>query len=188
MLPKPVSSSHVTISQIMQPGDANFLGKVFGGVVLSMCDLAAYASATKFAGNICVTASLDRVDFLKPIDLGELVTLEARVSYVGRTSVEVTIDVRAENIYTGESRHTNRARMTMVAIKDGKPTEVPRLICETREEKILYIEGKLKRELRGMRQNMIEDLVSTLEHAPDGELDALIAKERLTDENHQLLK
>lgn len=171
----------------MQPGDANFLGKVFGGVVLSMLDIAAYASATKFAGNICVTASLDRVDFLKPIDLGELVTLDARVSYVGRTSVEVTIDVNAENIYTGESRHTNRARMTMVAIKDGKPTEVPRLICETRDEKILFLEGKLKRELRGMRQGFIEEVVASFEHATDDQLDHLISQERLTDENHQLI-
>lgn len=188
MIPKPVSSSHVTISQIMQPNDANFLGKVFGGTILSMIDIAAYASASKFAGNICVTASMDRVDFLKPIDVGDMVTLDARVSYVGRTSVEVTIDVSSENFYTGVKQHTNRARMTMVAIKDNKPTEVPRLICETKEEKVLFLEGKLKRELRGMRQGFIEEVVASFESATDAQLDAMIAKDRLTDDTHQLIK
>lgn len=136
------------MSEVMTPAHANFLGKVFGGSILSLLDLCGYLTASKFAGNICVTASFDRVDFHHPIEVGEFVSFVGRVSYAGRTSVEVTIEVFAENVVSGLRRHTNTARVTMVSIKDGKPCAVPLLICETREEKIDYLKGKLRRELR----------------------------------------
>jgi acyl-CoA hydrolase len=172
---KTVSASRVTMSKVMEPTDANFLGKVFGGSILSMLDLVAYAVSSRFAGNICVTASFDRVDFIQPIEVGELVTCEGAVSYVGRTSVEVTIEVFAENIFKSEKRHTNTARVTMVAIKDGKPVEVPRLICETREDRINFLEGRLRRDIRGKQRENFEQLAAQIRALSESELAAQVS-------------
>lgn len=171
---KTVASTRVEMSEVMTPTHANFLGKVFGGSILSILDLVAYATASRFAGEICVTASFDRVDFLKPIEVGEIVTCVGTVTYVGRTSVEVTIEVSAESVYEGIRRHTNTARVTMVAIKDGKPTEVPRLICETREEKIRYLEGKMRRELRAKHREEHAATSARLREADEATLDAML--------------
>jgi acyl-CoA hydrolase len=179
---KTVSSSQVVMSKVMEPTDANFLGKVFGGSILSLLDLTAYAAASKFAGNICVTASFDRVDFLEPIEVGELVTCEGHVSYVGRTSLEVTINVYADKIYTGTRRHTNTARVTMVAIKDGKPQPVPRLICETKEEKKMFLEGRLRRELRAHQRSELETLIQQIANSSEEELDSYLECENLLSE------
>lgn len=176
---KSVSSTLVTMSKVMEPTDANFLGKVFGGSILSLLDLAAYATASRFAGNVCVTASFDRVDFHEPIDVGNLVICEGIVSFVGRTSVEVTIEVYSENIFEGARRHTNTARVTMVAIKDGKPTPVPRLICETREDKIRFLQGKLRREIRGVQRNEFDRLAALIDSASDVALDDLLVSPTL---------
>lgn len=163
------------MSKVMEPTDANFLGKVFGGSILSLLDLTAYAVSARFAGNICVTASIDRVDFHEPIEVGELVVCEGFVSFVGRTSVEVTIEVFAENIYVGVRRHTNTARVTMVSITDGKPSPVPRLICETREDKLRFLEGKLRRELRGKQREEFDRVKAELQALDEMELDARVA-------------
>ena len=167
---KTVSASRVVMSKVMEPTDANFLGKVFGGSILSLLDLVAYATASRFAGNICVTASFDRVDFHEPIEVGELVICEGRISYTGRTSLEVTIEVYAENIYLQKRRHTNTARVTMVAIKDGKPVEVPRLVCETREDRLSFIEGQLRRQLRTRQREELADQVCALHELSDEDL------------------
>ncbi len=171
-----VSSTRLEVAEVMTPNDANFLGKVFGGRILSLLDHVAYATASKFAGTICVTASFDRVDFHEPIEVGELVTCVGTVSYVGRTSVEVTIEVRAQNLLKGTERHTNTARITMVAIDAaGKPAEVPRLICESREDKIQFLEGRLRRELRSRQREERERLAESFRSADDAELERLMA-------------
>ncbi|MBI1755955.1 MAG: acyl-CoA thioesterase [Fimbriimonas ginsengisoli] len=176
MSAKPASASRVEMSEVMTPNDANFLGKVFGGRVLSMLDIAAYATASRFAGHVCVTASVDRVDFHEPIEVGELVTCVGTVTYVGRTSLEVTIEVFAENVLKGERRHTNTARVTMVAMDEAlRPVEVPRLICETREEKVRFLEGRLRREIRGAHQSEFERLAAGFAAASDARLDELLA-------------
>ncbi len=159
----------------MTPTEANFLGKVFGGSLLSLIDLCASATAQKYSSLISVTASFDRVDFHDPIEIGELVTLTGTVSYVGRTSMEVVIDVDATNLRTGVRRHTNTARVTMVAMKDGRPHPVPPLVCHTREDKIRFIEGKMRREYRKQRLVEIEERRNMLENSTDAELDRLIA-------------
>ena len=164
----------------MQPQDANFLGKVFGGAILSKIDLCAYATASRFAGTICVTASFDRVDFHEPIEVGELVTFVGHVSFVGRTSVEVTIEIFAENVMLGTRRHTNTARVTMVAMKEGKSAEVPRLICETRDDKIRFLEGKLRRELRAKHNEERSKFYDQFNQATDEELDQLLLAVRLS--------
>jgi acyl-CoA hydrolase len=168
------------MSEIMTPNDANFLGKVFGGSLLSLIDLCAYTTAARFAGEVCVTASIDRVDFHEPIEVGEVVTLEGFVSFVGRTSVEVTIEIFAENIFNQVSRHTNTARLMMVAIRDNRPVVVPRLICETREDKIRFLEGRLRRELRTRHHEERVRLYQRFAEANDAELDTLLSQEHLT--------
>lgn len=179
---KTVSETRSTISEVMQPSDANFLNKVFGGRILSMLDLCAYVTSAKFAECYCVTASFDRVDFHEPIEVGELVTCEGYVSYVGRTSVEVTIDVCAMNVQRGISRHTNTARVTMVALgPGGKPIEVPRLITETREDKLRFLEGKLRKEIRGLQRNEFDRIMSTYTDMSMEQLDAVIQQPKLVD-------
>lgn len=149
---KTVASTRTELAQLMTPNDANVLGKVFGGSILAMIDLTASATAQKFAGHVCVTASFDRVDFHLPINIGDLVTMVGTVTYAGRTSLEIAIEVVATNLTRGEDRQSNSARVTMVAIDaDGRPTPVPKLVCETMDEKRRYLEGRVRRELRVLR-------------------------------------
>lgn len=171
MTPKHVSETHLRMAQIMTPNDANILGKVFGGSLLSLIDLTASACATRFAGHQAVTASFDRVDFHEPIEIGEMVEAEAFISYVGRTSMEVTIDVFATNLMQNRKRHCNTARVTMVAIYAGRPVEVPRLICETKEDKVRFLFGKVRRELRKGRVEELKSLMERLESSSDETLD-----------------
>lgn len=176
-----VSETITRLAQIMTPLEANVIGKVFGGSVLALIDLTASATAQKFAGVICVTAAVDRVDFHEPIEVGNLLETEGHVSYVGRTSLEVTIDVYATNLTVGERRHTNTARVTMVALgPDGRPTPVPRLACETRDEKMRFLEGHIRREVRKARIAQMEGIHARLAQATDGELDELIAEPSAT--------
>ena len=169
---KRVSETVTRMAQIMTPNDANVLGKVFGGSILAMVDLTASATAQKFAGRICVTASFDRVDFHNPVEVGNLVEMEGYVSYVGNTSLEVTIDVFATDLTKGDRRQTNTARVTMVALgEDGRPTPVPRLVCETREEKIRFLEGLARRSLRKARIDQMKQLRIKLESSSDEQID-----------------
>jgi len=135
------------MSQLMLPQHANIAGTVYGGAILSIADSVAYVCAARHAGPNCVTVSVDQVDFREPIRIGEVVTFKASVNYVGRTSMEIGIRIEAENLKTGEKRHTNSCYITMVALDDhGKPVEVPRLICETEIEKRRFREGQIRRE------------------------------------------
>jgi uncharacterized protein (TIGR00369 family) len=119
----------------MLPSHTNFSGKIHGGYILSLLDQIAFACASKYSGNYCVTASVDTVNFLNPIEVGELVTLKASVNYVGNSSMIVGIRVEAENIQTGKVKHCNSSYFTMVA-KDntGKNTKVPGLILSEEVE------------------------------------------------------
>lgn len=174
--PMSVSQSRTRLAQIMTPNDANVLGKVFGGSILAMIDLTASATAQKFSGTIAVTASFDRVDFHQPINVGDLVTMEGHVSYVGRTSMEITIDVWSTTLVTGETRHSNTARVTMVALRDGKPAEVPRLICETREDKIAFLAAHSRRQWRAQARTELEAQTAEFASMDERELDRLIAE------------
>ena len=93
---------------------------------------------------------------------------------MGRPSVEVTIEVFAENIFKQTRRHTNTARITTVAIRDGKPVEVPRLICETRDEKIRFLEGKLRRDMRSQHKADFESTAEKLRNASEAQLDEMM--------------
>lgn len=121
---KTVASSYISISELMLPSHTNFSGKIHGGYILSLLDQIAFACASKFSGNYCVTASVDTVNFLKPIEVGELVTMKASVNYVGKSSMIIGIRVEAENIQTGVKKHCNSSYFTMVA-KDNQGNSVP---------------------------------------------------------------
>ena len=133
----------------MLPQHSNNLGLVFGGVILAMMDTASAVSAIRHARTTCVTASVDRVDFREPIHLGDLVIMKCSVNYVGRTSMEVGVRVEAEDLQTGNRRHTNSCYLTFVAIdRNGRPVEVPRLIPETEDEIRRYEAAKARRKRR----------------------------------------
>ncbi len=126
-------ASRITISQLMLPSHSNFSGKIHGGYILSLMDQIAFACASKHSEAYCVTASVDKVDFLKPIEVGELVTLKASVNHVGKTSMVVGLRVEAENIQTGTIKHCNSSYFTMVAKnKEGKSIAIPGLILENK--------------------------------------------------------
>ena len=132
---KSVKESKVEITQLMLPNYSNFSGKIHGGHLLSMMDQAAFASASKHSGLYCVTASVDRVDFLTAIEVGELVRMKAQVNYVGKSSMVVGIRVEAENIHTGETKHCNSSYFTMIGKDDsGRTCPVPGLILSSNDD------------------------------------------------------
>ena len=112
---KPPSESRVSITELMLPSHSNFGGKVHGGHILNLMDQIAFACASKHSQCYCVTASVNRVDFLSPVEVGELVTLRASINYTGKTSMVVGVRVDAENITQGTKRHCNSSYFTMVA-------------------------------------------------------------------------
>jgi len=123
------NDSEVILTELMLPSHSNFSGKIHGGFILSLMDKAAFASASKFSSEYCVTASVNRVDFLNAIEVGELVTLRAKVNYVGHSSMVVGIRVESQNIRTGEIKHCNSSYFSMVALdENGKGIQVPGLI------------------------------------------------------------
>ncbi|MGK0326374.1 MAG: hypothetical protein ACJA1D_001727, partial [Polaribacter sp.] len=132
---KYIKESQVTITQLMLPSHSNFSGKIHGGHILNLMDQIAFACASKHSGNYCVTASVNKVDFLNPIEVGELVTLKASINYSGRTSMVVGLRVESENIRTGKKKHCNSSYFTMVAKDDnGKSTPIPGVILTTTDE------------------------------------------------------
>jgi len=130
-----VSESETVVARVMMPQDANIAGNVFGGTILKMVDEAAYVAAMKHARCNVVTASVDKMDFLSPVHIGDLVTLSANVNAVWHTSMEVGIRVEAEEPSTGKRRHTGSSYLTIVALgPDGRPTPVPELVLETEDD------------------------------------------------------
>ncbi|KQC28798.1 acyl-CoA thioesterase [Flagellimonas eckloniae] len=131
---KTSQESNVAITELMLPSHSNFGGKVHGGHILNLMDQIAFACASKHSQAYCVTASVNRVDFLNPIEVGELVTLKASINYTGRTSMVVGVRVESENITTGKTKHCNSSYFTMVA-KDtnGKNIVIPGLILNNKQ-------------------------------------------------------
>ena len=157
---KSAGDSEIILTELMLPSHSNFSGKIHGGFILSLMDKAAFASASKFSGQYCVTASVNRVDFLNPIEVGELVTMRARVNYVGNSSMVVGIRVESQNIRTGELKHSNSSYFSMVA-KDlqGRSVGVPGLIIENSDglrrflRSIRHITMRNQRKMEFNRQN-----------------------------------
>lgn len=149
-LPK---DSRIIMTQLMLPSHSNFSGKIHGGYVLNLMDQIAFACASKHSGQYCVTASVNRVDFLNPIEVGELLTLKATINYTGRTSMVVGVRVEAEHIQTGVKKHCNSSYFTMVAKdENGKGVAVPGLILNTKDSV-----RRFARSIRRMEQAKIRD-------------------------------
>lgn len=144
-----VAASRASVSRLSLPTDANFMGHVFGGVILAEIDRVAYISATRHAGRSCVTASFDRVDFIAPVYVGEVVQFDAALTYAGRTSMEVRVLVTSEPLEGGEARRVGEAFVTMVAVDvTGRPTPIPALSPATDEERRRFEEGRRRMEER----------------------------------------
>jgi acyl-CoA hydrolase len=149
MDPRPASESHVSLVRWMSLLDANSAGFVHGGTVMKLCDEAAGLAALRHSRCRVVTAGMDRMTFLVAIHVGELVTFQASVNAVWRSSMEVGVRVDAENPRVGETRHTNSAYLTMVAVDDdGRPLAVPALAPGTPEEERRAREAQLRRSNR----------------------------------------
>jgi uncharacterized protein (TIGR00369 family) len=142
---KPVRASHVTLSQLMQPEHANLRGDVHGGWIMKLVDEAGALAAMRHAQARVVTVAIDHMRFHEPIRLGDVVTLEAEVTFVGRTSMETRVQVIAENPITGTRTHTNTAYLVYVALDDnGRPQPAPALLPETEAEIRRYEAGRLR--------------------------------------------
>lgn len=147
--PSTPAASRASVVRLMVPTDANFAGSVFGGQILAEVDRVAYVAATRHAKAQCVTASVDRVDFLQPVHVGDLVDFDARLTYVGRSSMEVWVRVASEALRGGPPRHVGEAFVTMVAVDDqGRPIPVPPLVLETDDDRRRFEEGRERTEAR----------------------------------------
>ncbi|MFO7173544.1 MAG: acyl-CoA thioesterase [Bacillota bacterium] len=150
---KTPAESAVQMTELVLPNDANILGNMLGGRVMHYIDIAGALAAARHAGRVCVTASMERLDFLHPIRVGDVIVLEARVHWAGRTSIEVGVQVYAERIGGGERRKTCEAILTYVAVDDqGRPTPVPPVIPTTPEEEERYRQAEARAAARRRRQ------------------------------------
>lgn len=155
---KNVEDTYISISELMRPSSANFSGKIHGGYVLNMMDQIAYACASKHSETYCVTASVDTVDFLQPIEVGELVTMKASINYVGNSSMVVGIRVEAQNIRTGKIKHCNSSYFTMVAKDEkGNAVKVPGLIINNNVQVRRFLKAIKRIETKQNRENEFDN-------------------------------
>lgn len=146
---KKVSDSQIIMTELVLPNHTNQLGNLLGGQLMHWIDICAALSAAKHSNRVCVTASVDRIDFHHPIRLGDAVTLVASVNRVFRTSMEVGVKVYAQNFLKGTKIHTNTAYLTFVAVdNEGKPVPATEAVPETEDEKRRYDEALIRRETR----------------------------------------
>lgn len=156
--------SEIQLGLLMQPEHANHGGNIFGGYLLSLMDQAAYACASKHAQCYCVTASVNTVNFRTPINVGDFLTLKARVNYTGSTSMVIGMRVEAENLIEGSVRHSNSSYFTMVAKdNDGNPTPIPGLILESKDDVRRFVRAYERREDQKRRMNRFNDKKFTLD-------------------------
>ena len=147
--PKPISASRVTLSQLMNLEHANLLGNVHGGSIMKLADEAGALACMRHAQKKVVTVAIDSMTFRQPIRIGDLIILNAEVSYTGRTSMEAEVQVLAENPITGERTHTNTAYLVYVALDDsGRPSSVPPLKAETEDEELKMEKAKERQQRR----------------------------------------
>jgi acyl-CoA hydrolase len=147
---KPVSASRSEMAEVVLPAQTNALGKLLGGHVMHLVDIAAAMAAERHSNCYVVTASVDYIDFRNAVDLGEIVILKSQVNRVFNTSMEVGVEVYSENVLTGERKHTTTAYVTFVAIDEHtrRPKPVPPLILKTADERRRYREAAARRKVR----------------------------------------
>lgn len=153
---KTPAQSRTEMTELVLPGDSNQLGKLLGGRLMHWIDLAAAIAANRHAGHVAVTASMDSLEFLHPIRVGEMAHLVALVNWVGRTSMEIGVDVYGENMDTGDRRKTSTAFLTFVALnQDGEAVPVPPLRLETAEEEQRFHAAEARRRERLQRRQRV---------------------------------
>ena len=146
---KKVSDSNVEIAQVMMPEHSNAAGNVHGGYILKLVDQAGAIVAQRHAHHNAVTASLDRMDFISPVYVGNLVFAKASCNFVSRTSMEIGVRVEAECLRTGTHTHVGSAYLTFVALDENdKPTPIPELNLETEDERRRFEDAKKRRAIR----------------------------------------
>jgi uncharacterized protein (TIGR00369 family) len=160
---KKISESVTTLTELMIPSYANFGGKVHGGILLSLMDKIAYVCGTKHAENYCVTVAVEGVEFLSPVEVGDLVHLMASVNYVGNTTMIIGIRVESLNPRTKVTKHTNSCYFTMAAKdENGNLTEVPGLIIENDKQLIRFCEGKMIKKFSKEKRELLKSDLSNL--------------------------
>ncbi|MCE2711607.1 MAG: acyl-CoA thioesterase [Cryomorphaceae bacterium] len=173
---KRISDSQSELTELMIPSYANFGGKVHGGILLSLMDKVAYVCASKHAGSYCVTVAVDGVEFLSPVEVGDLVSLKASVNYVGNTSMIIGIRVESLNPRTQLKKHTNSCYFTMASKDDqGNLLTVPGLMIETEEQLRRFCEGKY---LKSHSKQKRELLKSDFSGITKDELLLMVSEER----------
>ncbi len=158
---KPVSESATVLATLVEPSQTNAMGNIHGGTIMKLADQAGGAAAIRHAGRICVTASIDRLDFLNAVHVGDLVTLKASVNYVHRTSMEVGVRIEAENLATGAVRHVASAYLIFVALDERcRPVPVGPVVPQTEKERLRYSQAELRyrqrQENRAQQSALIE--------------------------------
>ena len=152
MKKKTVKKTHVIMHELILPNDTNLLGNVLGGRVMHLMDMCAAMSAYKHARTAVVTASVDRLDFLAPAKMGEIMILKSSVNYTGKSSMEVGVRIESENPKTGYIYHTSSAYLTFVSLNEnGKPKRVDNINPENDNEIRRFNEGKVRHEERKER-------------------------------------
>lgn len=165
---------HAILSELVAPEMANVHGTMFGGVLLSLIDKAAYVAATRWSQSPCVTASLDQVSFLSPVEIGEYVTVHAEVFHVGRSSMTISIDAFAENLTGGQRRPVCECFATMVAVKEGRPWTVPSLECRTPDQRRACLHGYLRKKFLRARELELEQLARRINEMDDMTIEAAL--------------
>lgn len=156
---KTVQASQTVITELMIPAYANFGGKIHGGILMSLMDKVAYATAAKHSGRYCVTVSVDTIDFLEPVEVGELLSLKASINHVGNSSMVVGIKVISENVKTGLIKHTNTCYFTMVAKDDdNRPAKVPPLILQTKAEVKRFVEAIKRKKVKKQYEHEMKSI------------------------------
>ena len=152
MKTKAIKDTQVIMHELVLPNDTNLLGNVLGGRVMHLMDMCAAMSAYKHARTAVVTASVDRLDFLAPVKMGDIMILKSSVNYTGKSSMEVGVRIESENPKTGSIYHTSSAYLTFVSLNDnGKPQGVPMVNPETEVEKRRFYEGEERYNQRRVR-------------------------------------
>lgn len=146
---KYISESETILSEVMMPVYANHYGSVHGGTILKLVDEAAFVAATKHARTNVVLASMDHIVFKHPVNIGDMLNIRARLCYVGRSSMDIEVEIEAEKLKEGKVLKIGSAHLTMVALDErGRPTDVPRIILKTAKEKMKGRQAFARRKAR----------------------------------------
>jgi len=173
---KTVIESETIFTELMVPGYANFGDKVHGGIILSIMDKVAYATAVKHCEGYVVTIGVDAVEFHKPVEIGNLLTLKSRVKYVGRTSMIVGIRAGSTHIKTGEITHSNTAFFTMNMKSENEHDRVPGLILQSQDDIRRFAEGLYMKQIGSEKRKILKsDFIEKTQE----EILAQIASERM---------